>query len=379
MTQSTTCPSLPTRKRTYLRPPQVATLQDSFDSNPLPDSTSRTLLARQIGVTDRTIQVWFQNRRAKSRKNVLGQTSFDQLRPSSLDPSRTLPRYQATFRTLMTPERFEELRQQQQDQQAQPRRRPRSASKPEPKAVTTVLLQRALSEGVSFDATPKLISLPVSVLRIGSWTRFSDSNAFNADWDLSCFGSPIEHQLIWQIQAQGHHFRVQIPYESISHLRLSQQAQAETGIFLGQLDVCLEPSQLEFSMWRLGIDTDWVRCGDFSQDRQATHLSLHTLQGNHDTFKLAMLDLVTLSPELASKVMIFTLPSLDSLKDMTLSPSSTPEPKNKAPDMDRMDFTITPKQSLPYFYPCEPMTPWSCLQQMSLLDTSLTSPWLNMA
>ncbi|OAD00615.1 Homeodomain-like DNA binding domain-containing transcription factor, partial [Mucor lusitanicus CBS 277.49] len=56
------------RKRTHLNPTQVATLQDSFSTNPLPDSSVRSRLARELAVTERTIQIWFQNRRAKARK-----------------------------------------------------------------------------------------------------------------------------------------------------------------------------------------------------------------------------------------------------------------------------------------------------------------------
>ncbi|KAI9030775.1 hypothetical protein CLU79DRAFT_731435 [Phycomyces nitens] len=421
---SQSTPVASTRKRTYLRPPQVATLQESFESNPLPDASSRASLARQLGVTDRTIQVWFQNRRAKSRKmeslsSVLGQTnSFNQLRPGMLDTDKVPapPRYQATFRTLMTPERFEELRQQQDQDSAQPRRRPRSSSKPEPKSLfMDEPCQRALSEGISliasqqvpisasplglFAATSvKLVSLPVNVLRVGSWTRFADSNSPGTDWDLACYGSPTERQLIWQVQAEGHHFRVQIPFGSICQLRLSQQVQVETGDIVGQLDVTLDPTVLEFSMWRQGVDSDWVRCGDFSEERQASQSAVHTLQGSHDAFKLALLDLVTLSPELASKVTINhpsslvdrlqatpqpNLPLLDNLRDLTLSPSSTPEPSAFAPDMSML-YGLQPSKpsqetllQAPFYYPYESTAQWNYVQQMLVPQTyPINTPWV---
>ncbi|KAL0088602.1 Homeodomain-like DNA binding domain-containing transcription factor [Phycomyces blakesleeanus] len=432
--QQQSTPVASTRKRTYLRPPQVATLQESFESNPLPDASSRASLARQLGVTDRTIQVWFQNRRAKSRKmesisSVLGQTnSFNQLRPGMLDTDKVPapPRYQATFRTLMTPERFEELRQQQQQQQdqdssSQPRRRPRSSSKPEPKTLfVDEPCQRALSEGISlissqvpissppvdnlFNTSAQLVSLPVNVLRVGSWTRFADSNSPGTDWDLACYGSPIERQLIWQVQAEGHYFRVQIPFGSIRQLRLSQQVQVETGDIVGQLDVTLEPTMLEFSMWRQGVDNDWVRCGDFSEERQASQSAIHTLQGSHDAFKLALLDLVTLSPELASKVTINhpsslvdrmqatpqpSLPSLDTFRDITLSPSSTPEPSAFAPNLTMSIYgagggiqqakPVMAQESLfqaPFYYQCEPAAQWNYVQQMLVPQTyTINTPW----
>lgn len=143
------------RKRTHLKSSQVAILQESFDNNPLPDSSVRSKLARELAVTERTIQIWFQNRRAKARKIEHGSKTN---KPKWMESRHTTtpPRYQATFRTMMTPERFEELKQDQPI-----RRRPRSISKPEPK--TSQLLMditpnknnplfvnntRAMSEGI---------------------------------------------------------------------------------------------------------------------------------------------------------------------------------------------------------------------------------------
>lgn len=157
-------PTTSTRKRTHLKSSQVAILQESFNSNPLPDSSVRSRLARELAVTERTIQIWFQNRRAKARKaDTLGPYSTPQsststtTKPGWTDPNvrhpTTPPRYQATFRTMMTPERFEELKHQDN---SHIRRRPRSSSKPEPKS--SHLLEaiknssnnnRAMSEGLS--------------------------------------------------------------------------------------------------------------------------------------------------------------------------------------------------------------------------------------
>ncbi|RCH81922.1 hypothetical protein CU098_003695 [Rhizopus stolonifer] len=148
--------STPTRKRTHLKPSQVAILQESFNSNPLPDAAVRNKLAGELSVSERTIQIWFQNRRAKARKvdaplstSLLAKNAS---RPSWMDSKQrnsTPPRYQATFRTMMTPERFEELKQQDQQQI---RKRPRSISKPEPKSAALIEMTkevtRAMSEGI---------------------------------------------------------------------------------------------------------------------------------------------------------------------------------------------------------------------------------------
>lgn len=145
----------PTRKRTHLKPAQLEVLQDTFSKNPLPDSSIRARIAKRLGVTERTVQIWFQNRRAKARKmEALSQS----LESPSIAWERPVapPRYQPTFRTMMTPECFDNAHatpaaaavatpvEQQQTQQSvqhqqenqQQRRRPRSSSKPEPKVST---------------------------------------------------------------------------------------------------------------------------------------------------------------------------------------------------------------------------------------------------
>ncbi|KAL7316714.1 hypothetical protein PS15m_003170 [Mucor circinelloides] len=394
----------PTRKRTHLKPSQVTTLQDSFNTNPLPDSSVRSRLARELAVTERTIQIWFQNRRAKARKeealgvfpsNSTGKASSASsnstiTKPGGwVDPNRhaTPPRYQATFRTMMTPERFEELKHQDQQQI---RKRPRSSSKPEPKSSHLLELarsdnMRAMSEGISrpnhdvlFSAatssstpttsaslsagtvngatttgpqmnliteTPiQTVPLPVSVLRIGSWTRFAHASPHlhQRNWDLVCYASPLDRELIWKVQAEGHHFRIQVSFDSIHQLRLSRQVQVETGELVGQLDIELG-LPLAFSMWRFGQDHQWVRCGDFTEDKQASVDGFHILQGNHEAFKQALLDLLALAPELATKIsvtptntsMMMDLhqpppPGLDLCRDFTMSPSATPEPSSLA-------------------------------------------------
>lgn len=364
-----------TRKRTHLKSNQVTILQESFNTNPLPDATVRNRLARDLEVTERTIQIWFQNRRAKARKtDIAGNTFTTNTNPitrsnwsENSNRQVTPPRYQATFRTMMTPEIFEELKQDQHQQQ-HIRKRPRSSSKPEPKSAHLLLMNmnnnRAASEGLhresilSNDAifntslgqsstyTPmEMVQLPVNVLRIGSWTRFTHATPQThiREWDLVCFSRPIDSEFIWKVQAEGHHFRIQVPYHSINQISLSQQVQLDTGELVGQLEMDIN-LPLTFSMWRSDQDNQWVRCGDFTEDKQASMDHIHLLQGNHDAFKRCLLDLIALAPELASKIRVISSsllnlaqpplsPNMDLGRDYTISPTATPEPTNYIPQV----------------------------------------------
>ncbi|KAI8346896.1 hypothetical protein EDC96DRAFT_468244 [Choanephora cucurbitarum] len=63
------------RKRTRATPEQLAILEKSFDLNPSPNSRVREQLSRELGMSERSIQIWFQNRRAKV-KNVAKKTTM---------------------------------------------------------------------------------------------------------------------------------------------------------------------------------------------------------------------------------------------------------------------------------------------------------------
>ncbi|EIE87766.1 hypothetical protein G6F46_006990 [Rhizopus delemar] len=315
----TTAPTS-TRRRTHLKPSQVAVLQESFVVNALPDATIRAQLAQELGVTERTVQIWFQNRRAKARKSSTLEpnvrTGWIDVPVAAVKPKQKEPDhqpFQATFRTLVTPECYEES--------SHIKKRPRSNSKPE-KFVTTQSTtpppKRAMSEGVSrITCTQEepFISIPVTMLRIGTWARFASLISEN-QYDLVCFGD--SHQLNWQIQDGGHHFRIHVDYHQVKQIRLSH-AQLD----LGQLEI--EVADSLFSMKRIGTDPDWIQCGDFTENRQASVDTVHVLQGDHNQLRHCLLELIAQAPHLASKLVL--LPPTDYLcRDVSISPSATPEP-----------------------------------------------------
>ncbi|RCH89574.1 hypothetical protein CU097_007045 [Rhizopus azygosporus] len=58
------------RKRTRTTPEQLAVLEKSFSMNPSPNSRVREQLSHQLGMPERSIQIWFQNRRAKMKSQA---------------------------------------------------------------------------------------------------------------------------------------------------------------------------------------------------------------------------------------------------------------------------------------------------------------------
>ncbi|GAA5808470.1 hypothetical protein MFLAVUS_001861 [Mucor flavus] len=63
------------RKRTRATPEQLSVLEKTFNVNPSPNNRVREQLSRELGMSERSIQIWFQNRRAKV-KNVAKKSSM---------------------------------------------------------------------------------------------------------------------------------------------------------------------------------------------------------------------------------------------------------------------------------------------------------------
>ena len=54
-------------KRSKITPQQAATLMRFFEVQPLPDNDERMALAAKLDLTPRSVQVWFQNRRQRTK------------------------------------------------------------------------------------------------------------------------------------------------------------------------------------------------------------------------------------------------------------------------------------------------------------------------
>src|ERR1700684_9519 len=58
------------QKRQRATQDQLVTLEIEFEKNPTPTAIVRERIAQEINMTERSVQIWFQNRRAKIKNMV---------------------------------------------------------------------------------------------------------------------------------------------------------------------------------------------------------------------------------------------------------------------------------------------------------------------
>ncbi len=61
--------SRPIKRRRRLSNEETRYLQEAFNQNQRPNSENRAIIANKLGLSNRAIQIWFQNRRAKLKKD----------------------------------------------------------------------------------------------------------------------------------------------------------------------------------------------------------------------------------------------------------------------------------------------------------------------
>ncbi|CDW61053.1 LIM:homeobox protein Lhx9 [Trichuris trichiura] len=67
----------PKRMRTSFKQQQLRTMRAYFQLNHNPDAKDLKHLAQKTGLTKRILQVWFQNARAKFRRNIMAHEEVD--------------------------------------------------------------------------------------------------------------------------------------------------------------------------------------------------------------------------------------------------------------------------------------------------------------
>ncbi|KAJ1559292.1 hypothetical protein HK405_011215, partial [Cladochytrium tenue] len=205
------------RKRVHANKQQLEYLENAFRQCRKPTSKMRMEICKAVGINGRSIQIWFQNRRAREKKMLLGQTM----------PSRTpLEAVNARGVTCSAndsdaPKPCRALSMTPEAHQASATRSgsfsPASASETSAGTTTQNSPVRTLDKKPLRTARQlsKLMLIGASSIFVGSWCRISD-----VPGDLVCELNLNEAILRWTVKEGGFSFRMDIPLGSVEDLAI---------------------------------------------------------------------------------------------------------------------------------------------------------------
>ncbi|ORE12067.1 homeobox-domain-containing protein [Rhizopus microsporus var. microsporus] len=336
------------KKRARATPDQVSVLEGVFAINISPNSKLRRQLAEQLNMNERSVQIWFQNKRAKiknlQKKARLQQDTIYLPSPKTLSSS-----FMLSFQKDM-PFQFTAHSQQYfpQSNININHASPYCSSLVNPPGVysssnVTPSLHRYNPDNL-FTNNPSLLPLSytsntnchlsASSLSIGTWHRFGLHASH-----LTCLYDSGQHSFIWYITDNAYHFKMQIPLASIRLIEFvrnsfSARHTDQTGVYQDQSDVhfhmCQPPLFYMRYLSNKGTNSDhWIQCSDFTENKQASDHFRHIIKGETEAIRQDILQLCHVHEDVRKLIRIVDNPTpsgqnisrLDSLPSMPVYPT----------------------------------------------------------
>ncbi|KAI4906565.1 hypothetical protein J4E90_010459 [Alternaria incomplexa] len=255
------------QKRQRATQDQLVTLEVEFNKNPTPTAATRERIASEINMTERSVQIWFQNRRAKI-KNIAKKSI------ENGDDCNDIPESMRRYLALQAMESG--------------------------KSIGTSFLGRAggmpYGSGMllNTDANNSKVVIhhfACRSLSIGSWRRVGQSAM-----DLVVFYSPEKCCITYYINNDSAGYKIEYPFSYIKNISLengdmtanAEGASQRPGGLIVELN---RPPN--FFMDSSGSG-GFFQCGDFTEDQQASNIMLHHLGGHPKVLSGQLAKLVSL-------------------------------------------------------------------------------------
>ncbi|CEP17089.1 hypothetical protein [Parasitella parasitica] len=326
--QSSSSTTDDSKKRTRVTPSQLSVLEETFSVSATPDSKMRKQLAFKLQMPERSIQIWFQNRRAKVKmlqRRVLLRQEQEAARARlcaeaapqhgipywySHLPNRhqklpihrawssdMVPQPQNAYPLPPPPPPLSQMFQQQQQQHydtppsisvtgpttaaeleediysltISPSPTPQSFLSsnngiPKRMAFSVVPTESEPLSSTSFmnQATTGLIT--ATAVTVGSWHRMKISQQ-----DLMCFYKLNERAFSWHIRDSNYHFKMMISFDSIASIELN--------VLEDHISAQIDMDLLEAPIFFMENNSTWIQCSDFTEGMQASVVLHHTVRG----------------------------------------------------------------------------------------------------
>jgi hypothetical protein len=251
------------QKRQRATQDQLTTLEQEFNKNPTPTATVRERIADEINMTERSVQIWVQNRRAKIKL----------LAKKSLETGEDIDSIPESMRQYLAMQAME------------------SGKGLSPFFGRTGLLpygHQGMMMGGEQGGQGKVLihHLTCRSLSIGTWTRVGQNTM-----DLIIFYSPDKCTMTYYINNDQAGYKIEYPFAYIKNIFLDQ-AEGDPNKIGGIFVELNRPPR--FFMDSSPSTTGFFECGDFTEDQQASKVLTHHLGGNPKVLSGQLAKLVSL-------------------------------------------------------------------------------------
>ncbi|KAI9720981.1 MAG: hypothetical protein M1828_005453 [Chrysothrix sp. TS-e1954] len=248
------------QKRQRATQDQLTMLEVEFNKNPTPTAMVRERIAGDINMTERSVQIWFQNRRAKIKN--LAKKSIETGEDCDVIPE-SMRKYLA-FQAL-------------------------ESGKPLSREALAAKALNPFGHGLMMSADSQA-KVSCRSLSIGTWKRISQTAL-----DLVVFYSPAKSMFTYYINAESSGFKIEYPFSSIKSISLDtgdMSSNAE-GAVQGSGGLVVELSEAPHFSMDPGSG-GFLQCRDFTENQQASQVLTHHLGGHSKVLAGQLAKLVSL-------------------------------------------------------------------------------------
>ncbi|KAF2198459.1 hypothetical protein GQ43DRAFT_378545 [Delitschia confertaspora ATCC 74209] len=273
---SSTAPRRPPRKSTLTQQQknqkrqratqdQLVTLEVEFNKNPTPTAAVRERIAEEINMTERSVQIWFQNKRAKIKNTA-------KKRIENGDDCNDIPESMRRYLALQAMESGKSLGRDFLG---------RSGS-------------MAFGSGMLLNTDTSSSKVVIHhftcrSLSIGSWRRVGQSAM-----DLVIFYSPEKCCVTYYINNDSAGYKIEYPFSYIKNITLDNGDMTSNAEGASQ-----RPGGLIVELNRppnffMDSSGSFFQCGDFTEEQQASQVLVHHLGGHPKVLSGQLAKLVSL-------------------------------------------------------------------------------------
>lgn len=256
------------QKRQRATQDQLVTLELEFNKNPTPTAIVRERIAQEINMTERSVQIWFQNRRAKI-KNIA---------KKSIESGEDCDGIPESMRKYLAMQAMSEG-----------------------KGIGRELLVRNGmasfgSSGLMLNNdsnTQKVVIHHFSCrsLTIGTWRRVGQSAM-----DLVIFYSPDKNTVTYYINNDSSGYKIEYPFSFIKNITLENPDSASNAEGASQRPggLVVELTRPPLFMMDYAGGGGFTECGDFTEEQQASQTLIHHLGGHPKVLSGQLAKLISL-------------------------------------------------------------------------------------